>query len=115
LETIKWSIDKDKFEIHQGLCVKFELQDIITYCITVVHKVDGQVGDNNNKKLQLNKQVLPRTLSILLAGVWEQVVAEMEDEDQSLKLSSHFLHATLLKMIDMSWSAPSATSLSQKT
>jgi hypothetical protein len=84
-ETIKWSIHEDKFEIHQGLCVKFALHDIIAHCLTVVHKIDSQVSDNDQKKLQSYKQVLPRTLLIQLMGVWEQVVAEMDqEEDESL-------------------------------
>jgi hypothetical protein len=117
---IKWSMHKDKLEIHQGLCVKFELHDIITHWLTVLHKIDGQVGDNDQKKLQSYKQVLPWTLSILLVGVWEQVISEMDqEEDESLatllKLSRHFSRVTPLKMINMSWSVPSATCLNQKT
>jgi hypothetical protein len=54
----------------------------------VIHKIDRQVGDHDNKKLQSYKQVLPRTLSIPLVGVWEQVVMEYKqanlDKDESL-------------------------------
>jgi hypothetical protein len=54
----------------------------------VIHKIDGQVGDHDNKKLQSYKQVLPRTLFIPLVGVWEQVVVEYNkanpDEDETL-------------------------------
>jgi hypothetical protein len=45
-ETIKWVINEEKFEIYCGLCTKFELIDIMTHCLTVVHKIDGQVGEN---------------------------------------------------------------------
>jgi hypothetical protein len=69
-ETIKWMISKEKYEIYHGLCTQFELHEKITlYCLMVLHKIDGQVGDNDHKKLQLYKQVLPQTLSILLVGV----------------------------------------------
>jgi hypothetical protein len=87
-ETIKWTISKEKFEIHHGLCNRFELHEIMPHCLTVMHKIDGQVGDSDNKKLQSYKTVMPQTLSIPLVGVWEQVVAEYEldnpDEDESL-------------------------------
>jgi hypothetical protein len=85
---IKWTISKEKFELHHGLCNRFELHEIMPHCLMVMHKIDGQVGDSDNKKLQLYKTVMPWTLSIPLVGVWEQVVAKYEldnpDEDESL-------------------------------
>jgi hypothetical protein len=88
LETIKWTISKEKFEIYHGLCNRFELHEIMPHCLTVMHKIDSQVGDSDNKKLQSYKTVMPQTLSIPLVGVREQVVAEYEldnpDEGESL-------------------------------
>jgi hypothetical protein len=75
-ETIKWTINKEKYEIYQGLCMQFKLHEILPHCLLLIHKIDGQVGDHEHKKLQSYKQVLPRTLSIPLVGVWEQVVQE---------------------------------------
>jgi hypothetical protein len=88
LETIKWVISKEKYRIYHGLCTRFILHEIIPHCLMVIHKIDGQVGHHDNKKLQSYKQVLPRTLSIPLVGVWQQVVVEYNeanvDEDESL-------------------------------
>jgi hypothetical protein len=50
-ETIKWMLNEEKYEIHHGLCTKFELNDIMTHCLMVIHKIDGQVGESDNKKL----------------------------------------------------------------
>jgi hypothetical protein len=50
-ETIKWSINKEKYEIYHGLCTKLELIDIMTHCLMVVHKIDGQVGEHDHKKI----------------------------------------------------------------
>jgi hypothetical protein len=36
---IKCTINKEKYEIHHGLCTKFELNDIMTHCLMVVHKM----------------------------------------------------------------------------
>jgi hypothetical protein len=80
-ETIKWNISKEKFEIHQGLCTRFELHEIMPHCLMVIHKIDGQVGDHENKKLQSYKQVMSRTLSLPLVAVWEQVVTEYNEEN----------------------------------
>jgi sulfur relay (sulfurtransferase) DsrC/TusE family protein len=87
-ETIKWTISKEKYKICHGLCTWFELHEIIPHCLMVMHKIDGQVGNHKNEKLQSYKQVLPRTLSIPLVGVWEQVVQEYnkanKGKDESL-------------------------------
>jgi hypothetical protein len=87
-ETIKWTISKEKYKIYHGLCNRFELHEIMLHCLMVMHKIDGQVGDHDNKKLQTYKTVLPWTLSIPLVRVWEQVVVEYNqdnlDEEESL-------------------------------
>jgi hypothetical protein len=96
-ETIKWAINKEKYKIYHGLCTKFELIDIMTHCLMVVHKIDGQVGEHDSKKLQLYKQVISRTLSIPLVGVWNQVVTEHttahEDETETLATFAQLLKA----------------------
>jgi hypothetical protein len=48
LETIKSTLNKEKMEFHHGLCNKFELNDIMTHCLMVVHKIDGQVGESDH-------------------------------------------------------------------
>jgi hypothetical protein len=83
------------------------------HCLMVMHKIDGQVGDNDNKRLQSYKTVMPRTLSIPLVGVWEQVVAEYNqenpDEEESVdtftQILKKFLPPTRQRMTDTSWSA----------
>jgi hypothetical protein len=45
-ETIKWNINKEKYETYQGLCTRFELHEILPHCLLVIHKIDGQVGDH---------------------------------------------------------------------
>jgi hypothetical protein len=96
-ETIKWTINKEKFKIHHGLCNRFELHEIIPHCLTVMHKIDGQVGDSDTKKCQSYKSIMPRTLSIPLAGVWKQVVVEYElenpDEDDTVATFKEILKA----------------------
>jgi hypothetical protein len=97
---------KEKYEIYQGLCTRFELHEIIPHCLMVIHKIDGQVGDHDNKKL-------PRTPSIPLVGVWEQVVMEYSeanlDEDETLasfvKTLMAFFACHSTEMTNMSWLA----------
>jgi hypothetical protein len=96
-ETIKWTINKEKYEIYHGLCMRFELHEIILYCLMVIHKINRQISENDNKKLSSCEQVLPQTLSIPLVGVWEQVVTEYnqahEDEDETLPTFAKTLKA----------------------
>jgi hypothetical protein len=118
LETIKWTISKEKFEINHGLCNHFKLHEIMLHCLTVMHKLDGQVGDSDNKKLQSYKTIMPRTLSIPLAGVWKQVVAEYEldnlDWPPLRKSSRNSLLLIQLKTTDTNWSVSSVMPSSLK-
>jgi hypothetical protein len=95
LETIKWNISKEKFEIHQGLRTRFKLHEIIPHCLMVIHKIDGQVGDHKNKKLQSYKQVCPGPY--LYHWLQEQVVTEYNEENQDAEESLATFAKTLKK------------------
>jgi hypothetical protein len=43
-ETLRWSIQRSKFEIHVIVLDQVELHDIVPHCLGVLHKIDGQVG-----------------------------------------------------------------------
>jgi hypothetical protein len=43
----------------------------MTHCLMVVHKIDGQISENDHKKLQSYKQVV---------GVWDQVVTKFNKD-----------------------------------
>jgi hypothetical protein len=43
-ETLCWSIQRSKFEIHVVMLDQVELSDIVPHCLGVLHKIDGQVG-----------------------------------------------------------------------
>jgi hypothetical protein len=64
--------------------------NLMTHCLMVVHKIDGQISENDDKKLQSYKQVLWQTLSLPLVGVWDQVVTKFnkDHEDPLLLLLS---------------------------
>jgi hypothetical protein len=70
--------------------MKFELSDIMTHCLMVVHKIDGQISENDHKKLQSYKQVLLQTLL-------DQVVTEFnkdhKDDPESLTTFAKLLKA----------------------
>jgi hypothetical protein len=43
-ETLRWTHQQAKYEIHVVLLEKVELCDILPLCLGVLHKLDGQVG-----------------------------------------------------------------------
>jgi hypothetical protein len=43
-ETLRWTHQQSKYEIHVVLLEKVELSDILPHCLRVLHKIDGQVG-----------------------------------------------------------------------
>jgi maltooligosyltrehalose synthase len=57
-ETIKWTIEKEKYKIHQTILEKVEIGDILTHCLQVVHKIKTKVGNNEKKLIKSYMQVL---------------------------------------------------------
>jgi hypothetical protein len=96
-ETIKWTVEKDKYEIHQTILEKVEISDILTHCLWVVHKIKIEVGSNEKKLVQSYMQVLPCTFSIPLTAMWDQVAEEFPMDEEMLDnfniLLRHFFEA----------------------
>jgi hypothetical protein len=42
LETIKWMINKEKYDIYHGSCMHFKLHEIILHCLMVITKSTGK-------------------------------------------------------------------------
>jgi hypothetical protein len=82
-DVIKWTRGHDKQEIYSQTLNKFEIGHIVAHCLTVIHKIDKQVGINDEKRFLSYKEVLPRTLSISLLATWDQVAIDfpLESED----------------------------------
>jgi hypothetical protein len=79
-ETLRWTIQRSKFEIHVVMLDQVELNDIVPHCLGVLHKIDGQVGlDDDDRRVTSYLQVLPRTMSMLLQAYWKQVLADYDE------------------------------------
>jgi hypothetical protein len=73
-ETIKWTLGANqKHEIVSTILNQFEPGYIVAHCLQVMHKVNTRVGDDDGRKFQSYRTVLPRTLSIPLLAVWENI------------------------------------------
>jgi hypothetical protein len=55
-----------------------ELHNIVMHCLSVLHKITGQVGDQDVCWLASYKQVLVQTVSMTLQSTWKQVVQDFE-------------------------------------
>jgi hypothetical protein len=65
------------------LLEKVELNDIVTHCLGVLHKIDGQVGlDSKERRVTSYLQVLPQTMSMALQSYWKQVAQEFEETNE---------------------------------
>jgi predicted GTPase len=96
-EAIKWTIEKEKYEIHQTILEKVEIGEILTHCLQVVHKINTEVGYNEKKLVKSYMQVLPRTFSIPLTATWDQIAEEFPMDEETLanfnNLLRHFFKA----------------------
>jgi hypothetical protein len=68
-ETLWWTHQRSKYEIHVVLLEKVELCNILPHCLRVLRKIDRQVGQQIASYLQ----VLPRTMSMV------QVIQEYDE------------------------------------
>jgi hypothetical protein len=82
-ESIKWSLGREKHEAYTTTLNRFELGHIVTHCLTILHKVNKEVGADDAKRFNSYKLVLPRTFSLPLLATWDQVTADfpLESDD----------------------------------
>ena len=96
-ESIKWSLGRAKHEIYHHTLARFELGHIVTHCLSVLHKVDKEVGDDDDDRFTSYKIVFPRTLSIPLLATWDQLCVDfplLDEKPESFRsLIKHFIEA----------------------
>jgi hypothetical protein len=71
-ELIKWSTGTDKHEISMSILTKVDVPDIVAHVLSVMHKINLQVEDEQDRYSSY-VLVLPRTLSIPLLAAWNHV------------------------------------------
>jgi hypothetical protein len=97
-ETLQWTHQKSKFEIHVVLLDQVELHDIVTHCLGVLHKIDGQVGfDDEERRVTSYLQVLPCTMSMVLQAYWKQILQEFEEANDGATISTVDTFNSVLK------------------
>ena len=77
--TVKWQQHNTKYEIHAATLDDIDVATLLTHCMDVKGKVDKEVSTNNHLGPSYFKG-FPRTLSIPLTAVWDQVVAGLNDD-----------------------------------
>jgi hypothetical protein len=97
-ETLQWTYQQSKFEVHVVMLEKVELNDIMTHCLAVLHEIDGQVGlDSKERRVTSYLQVLPRTMSMALQAYWKQVVQEFGKANEDATISTIDAFNSILK------------------
>jgi hypothetical protein len=95
-ETLRWSIQRSKFEIHVIMLEQVELNDIVPHCLGMLHKIDGQVGlDNDHRRVTSYLQVLPRTMSMPLQAYWKQVLMDYDETHEDTITTNNDFNAAL--------------------
>ena len=81
METIKWSHGNSKYEIHTMLLKSIELKDLLPHCLDVRNKINTVVSTEAHRAPSFYR-VFPRTLSIVLRAVWDQLITESQEDDE---------------------------------
>jgi hypothetical protein len=70
-ESIKWSIGKNKHELHVPLLTCMDVASIVEHLVQVKTLIDTRVGKNPNHRFVSYTNVIPMTLSTALRAVWD--------------------------------------------
>ena len=81
LETFKWHVNDNKYEIHAHTLEDIDLGVLLTHCVEVSSKIRSEVTDDADVGPSLFK-TFERTLSIPLRAVWS-LIADQIDERTS--------------------------------
>ena len=87
-ESIKWSRGNSKYEIYLTTLKSTELQHLVPHCLNFRTKVLAAVGNANHQATSLF-DVFGRTLSLMLSGVWDQLIADA-DADPNIDNSRYY-------------------------
>jgi hypothetical protein len=75
-----------------------KLNDIVTHCLGVLHKIDGQMGlDSKERHVTSYLQILPQTMSMVLQAYWKQVVQEFEEDNEDVTIATVSTFNSILK------------------
>jgi hypothetical protein len=101
-ETLLWTIQRSKLEIHVVMLEQVELNDIVPHCLGVLHKIDSQVGlDSDDQRVRFYLQVLPQTMSMLLQSYWKQVLTDYDKTHEDYELSLLVMQLKMTAMISL--------------
>jgi hypothetical protein len=101
-ESIKWTCGNTKYECHLRTLESFDLQEMIPHCLRVLSKVNTAVEIENHKGQSYFK-VFPRTLSIILEPVWNQLVEEARSSDDGGSAETEENFILRLKVYQSDW------------
>ena len=76
-ETIKWRQANTSYEIHTTILDSLDLLDLVPHCMSIRTKVDNTVSTVAHKGPSFYR-VFPRTLSLTMRSVWDQLMADSD-------------------------------------
>ena len=84
LEAIKFNIGHSRYEIYISLLEgSYEISDILPHLLSFKNKVKSAVSTEAHLPVALFR-IVTRTMGSVLAGVWDQVIAEAGDEAETV-------------------------------
>jgi hypothetical protein len=80
--TFKWQQGNTKYEIHAHTLEDLDIEDLLPHRLEIKTKVTKEVHNNTHLGPALFK-VFPRTLSLPLAAIWDQLVVNYTNDDHT--------------------------------
>ena len=80
-KAVKWTITNAKYEIYIGELDEIELSPLVAHCMDFRNKVLAVVSVDAHKTKSMMR-VFPRTISIVLRTIWDNVVAEFAEDPE---------------------------------
>ena len=80
--AIKWSVSTSHYEIHMHTLDGLEVSLLLPYCLGFKTEVKKGVPNESHYAVSLF-YVFPRTLSVLLLSIWEQILSDLPSDAQA--------------------------------
>jgi hypothetical protein len=82
-EAIKWKQENTKYEVYTPILKSMDIGEMIPHIISIKSKVTTTVSEEDHAGPSLF-EVFPRSLSIVLATIWEQVRDDALNNDETV-------------------------------
>lgn len=91
-ELIRWTLNDTRYEIITPVLYQCDVGLIITHAMHIMHKINSQVGTDENLRAGSYWAVFPRTIFIQLLAIWDTIAVDFPSPGMVVGFQTHMLH-----------------------